>query len=78
VDDQESMSKLSIVTCFQGSADEIVDVFVASEGIPTSGLGVEHVVIFVGISFHFRFGENPLRLELGDLGACVGVSLPHV
>jgi hypothetical protein len=37
-----------------------VDVFVASRGIPTRGLGVKHVGIFVGTRLHFRFGENVL------------------
>jgi hypothetical protein len=47
-----------------------VHVFVASRGIPTNGLGVGHVGIFVGTSLHFRLGENPLGLELGASWAC--------
>jgi hypothetical protein len=51
-----------------------VDVFVASGGIPTSGLGVGHVGIFVGTRLHFRFGENALGFVLGfhgfDDGRC--------
>jgi hypothetical protein len=47
-----------------------VDIFVASRGIPTSGLDVGHVGIFVGTSLDFSFGEKPLGLELGASWAC--------
>jgi hypothetical protein len=57
----------NIVLPFKSS---FVDVFVASGGIPTSGLDVEHVGIFVGTSLDFLFGENPLGLELGDSWTC--------
>jgi len=58
--------------------------FVASGGIPTSGLGVRHVGIFIFTTLDFLFAKNLLRLELGAswacwwaLGACVGVSHPQ-
>jgi hypothetical protein len=44
--------------------------FVASRGIPSSGLGVRHVGIFVGTTLDFSFGENPLGMELGASWAC--------
>jgi hypothetical protein len=38
----------------------VVDAFVASGGIPTSGLGARHVGIVVGTRLALSFGENPL------------------
>jgi hypothetical protein len=51
-----------------------VDVFVASGGIPTSGLGVRHVGIFVGTRLHFRFSENALG-SWGFMGLLMGFGL---
>jgi hypothetical protein len=47
--------------------------FVASVGIPTSGLGVGHVRIFVGTRLHFHFGENTLGFVLGLHGFGDGI-----
>jgi hypothetical protein len=61
-----------VVTVLSSEVGYCVDVFVASGGIPTSGLGVRHVGIFVGTTLHFHFGENPLDLSWGFMGLLMG------
>jgi len=44
---------------------DIVDAFVASGGISTSGLGARHVVIVVGTRLAFCLVKSPLYFVLG-------------
>jgi hypothetical protein len=47
--------------------------FVASGGIPTSGLGVGHVGIFVGTTLDFCLVKTPLDWSLGLHGLVDGI-----
>ena len=53
--------------------DHFVDAFVASGGIPTSGLGVMDVGIVIGTRLHFHLSENTLGMKLGLHGLDDGI-----
>jgi hypothetical protein len=53
--------------------EKLVDDFVASGGIPTSGQGVRHVEISVATRLAFRFSENTLGMRLGPHGQVGGL-----
>jgi len=47
--------------------------FCSFRQVLSHGLGVEHVRIFVDTRFHFRLGENALRMKLGLHGIDDGI-----